>query len=692
MSPRQTSRRKSQVPRDTLLESGAFPYSDIIRFAAREGRRPRPIYQLHKWFARRLGSTVRALLVGATNEPSADFWAAYYGGADLSDLAVLDPFVGGGTSVVEAARLGASAIGVDVDPIACAVTEAELTIDTLPDLIPTLVELQARVGARLSPFYKTRSPTGLPLTALHYFWVQVVRCEECRTPHEAHPNFLLSHQPTDRPWVFCRSCHHVHQLRRGQHRFRCCQCDATTDLTRPPLTAGILSCDRCLHQTPLIDAARSSTTPPRWRLFAVEAAASGSGRVPMSQRVFHSASAFDLTTLNRARKTFDALRSANKIHLPIARIEHSKRSDSRLAAYGYHHWVDLFNERQLLHLGLLAAELNSLPERLKGPLGLAFSNHLTTNCMMTAYASGWRRLTPLFSIRAFRHVPRPVELNPWTDGVARGSYPNAVRQVQRAANFARAPREPDRRRGRFLDVPPIRPAVAPKVVRGNAKRLAFIASDSIDLILTDPPYFDNVAYSELADFFQPWLERLGLVPSAGARRSLVRGALQPPSRRDTDGRSFAKELGDAFKEAARVLKPDGLLAFTFRHSTVRGWHAMAYALGASGLRPVAVLPFPGEPGVGLHIHDSTALWDTVLVLRKRPAQPFSDLLSTPVIRVAQARAASWRQRFRRQHRVRFNHSDYVNLFRAFLVAASVGLFGKPAASGKRLRAALESAG
>ena len=59
--------------------------------------------------------------------------------------------------------------------------------------------------------------------------------------------------------------------------------------------------------------------------------------------------------------------------------------------------------------------------------------------MLTYYAFGWRRIAPLFTIRAFRHVSRPVEINPWLDGTGRGTFPNAVRQVQRAIDFARAP-------------------------------------------------------------------------------------------------------------------------------------------------------------------------------------------------------------------------------------------------------------
>ena len=61
---------------------------------------------------------------------------------------------------------------------------------------------------------------------------------------------------------------------------------------------------------------------------------------------------------------------------------------------------------------------------------------------LAGYATDWRRLSPLFSIRAFRHIARPVEINPWLDGTGRGTFPNAVRQVQRAIAFARAPREP----------------------------------------------------------------------------------------------------------------------------------------------------------------------------------------------------------------------------------------------------------
>ena len=681
----------ANIPARTLLEAAELPFRDLVRLAAREGRRPRPIYQIHKWFARRLGCTVRTLLIGAVHAPTADFWAAYYDDADLSGLTVLDPFVGGGTSVVEASRLGASATGVDVDPIACAIASAEVDAASMPDLLPALQKLQQVVGARMAPFYRTTSPAGLDLTVLHHFWVQVVECEECGTPNEAHPSYLLGDAEVGGRWAFCKACHEVRQLRRGQQRFVCLSCDATTDLTSPPVDNGTLSCSKCSHESRLIDVGRAGSSPPAWRLFAVEARDRTSAHVPITARLFRRATRRDQGQFDRAKRLLSALRTSRALRLPSATIVAKGRSDSRLIDYGYRRWIDLFNERQLLHLGLLAAEIRCLPDRLRVPLGLAFSNHLTTNCMMTAYAVGWRRLTPLFSVRAFRHVPRPVELNPWTDGTGRGSFPNAVRQVTRASQYARSPREPGRRRQVFRNVAPVAPEARPRIVAGNARDLAFIASDSIDMVLTDPPYFDNVEYSELADFFQPWLEDLGLVPSEETRRALVGGALR--ARRNSPDRAavFAQQLGEAFCEARRVLRPSGLLAFTFRHSTAMGWYAMACALASAGLRPVQVLPLPGEAGVGLHIESGTTLWDAVLVFRKLAAPPAADTLSKTLLRAARASADGWRDRFSRQEHVPFNDGDHVNLLRALLVAASLGLFGVSRGPGESLESALEKA-
>src|SRR5262245_33348878 len=81
----------------SLLDSGRLPVEDLARLADREGRRPAPIYQVHRWFARRFSSAFRAILTAAQLTTDDDFWDQFYGGVDCSGLTVLDPFVGGGT-------------------------------------------------------------------------------------------------------------------------------------------------------------------------------------------------------------------------------------------------------------------------------------------------------------------------------------------------------------------------------------------------------------------------------------------------------------------------------------------------------------------------------------------------------------------------------------------------------------------
>src|SRR4051812_23449000 len=154
--------RSGAIPTEgvSMLDGGCLPVEELAVLAHREGRRPVPVYHAHRWFARRFSSAFRAILVAARLSSDGDFWKAFYDGVDLSSLTVLDPFVGGGTSVVEAARLGASTIGVDIDPVACAITRFELAAADAPDLEDGLARLQASAGGRLARYYQTRSGAG----------------------------------------------------------------------------------------------------------------------------------------------------------------------------------------------------------------------------------------------------------------------------------------------------------------------------------------------------------------------------------------------------------------------------------------------------------------------------------------------------------------------------------------------------
>src|SRR6266403_763866 len=116
------------IPSETALETNPAAIF-ASKLALREGNSKKPIYQIHKWWARRLGSVFRSILLGATT-PKGQYSKLrknfFYEKHDLSGLVVLDPFVGGGTTLVEAAKCNASVIGVDIDPVACFITAKEV--------------------------------------------------------------------------------------------------------------------------------------------------------------------------------------------------------------------------------------------------------------------------------------------------------------------------------------------------------------------------------------------------------------------------------------------------------------------------------------------------------------------------------------------------------------------------------------
>jgi putative DNA methylase len=671
----------------TLTDAASLPVEELAALGLREGQRPRQIYQAHRWFARRFGSAFRALLTAAALPPDEDFWTHYYEGVNWYGRTVLDPFVGGGTSVVEASRFGADVIGIDVDAVACAITRFELRAALMPDLHDTLDQLKQEVGKRLSLYHQTMTPEGEPRDVLHYFWVQIVECRHCGADVEAHPTYQLAYEAEEiRQWVFCRSCHTVHTLSRVETELRCEQCRTVSPIHQGPVYYGRLTCPSCQYQERLIEVANRTGRFPEWRLFALEVVEpySSNRSIPMTHRHFLPATTYDQGVFEAAERALQNRKNPDGSYrwIPDRCIPREGRTDDRLVKYGYTHYRELFNARQLLHLSCLSEAIDGLPEPVREAMVIAFSDHLTTNCMMTHYTYGWRRLAPLFSIRAYRHVTRPVEINPWMERTGRGTFPNAVRQVQRAIEFARSPKEPLVAGGFRSVLDPVTGigeelrAPAMKVLQKNSQDLGFISNDTVDLVLTDPPYLDNIAYSELSDFFLPWLQLFGLAPPDGQSIEGFRENLAARGRDDVSVRDFQQALVNCLVEIARVLKPKGHLIFTFQHHTGGAWNALALALAKARLRPIQLFPLFGDGNAGLHKHDGTSKWDAVFVAVKGevPENHSALRLSDTVLQGARNHWAMWIRRFSRWMVCPFRIPDQRNFYRACLVAGALGLF------------------
>jgi len=215
------------VPR--AIEVG-FPIVEINRLAEPERNSFKPIYQMHKWFARRASCVFRAILLGALKpavQPDgtptdlmAEFYKNHADDSDTKGKVVLDPFMGGGTTVVEALRLGCKPIGIDLNPVAWFVVKTETEPVELGALNAAFERLASRPVAwnagtplreTLLGLYKTEVAAGVEADVIYTFWVKHAICtdQSCKKEVPLFKDYLVAHKTmTARYWrdVACPEC------------------------------------------------------------------------------------------------------------------------------------------------------------------------------------------------------------------------------------------------------------------------------------------------------------------------------------------------------------------------------------------------------------------------------------------------------------------------------------------------------
>jgi len=687
----------SGFPGETLLETGCIPVEEIAELALREGQSSNPLYRVHRWFARRLGTQFRSILTGLSleaDEPNR-FWEVYLDNVPLDGAIVLDPFVGGGTSLVEALRCNCRVIGYDIDPVATFITKFELEAAKFDHKDIALHEVCSSISEKISQLHKTKIEGNKTLEVLHHFWVECRTCKCCRNEFEVHPHYRLAYNNEKHlQWVFCKSCHALYELPITQNELLC-DCGVRTFIMQGTLNRGKVCCPICGATFSLADRGKECLEPPKWYLFAQEYLE----RTPVGViRKFKKATEGDRLLYDKASQLLHEIETNDDPFIPRRPIPESCRSDQRPLIHGFRRYRDLFNDRQLLHLSLLGKAIREMQNiQAKCILAMAFSEHLTTNCMYTAYAFGYRRVSPMFSIHSYRHITRPVEINPWLNGIGRGTYPNSLNKVTKAMEFARSPKELDPQGGR-------RPSSNVKanygesvakspwlvlsgkshaaIVTQTSERMSAIPGDSVDIILTDPPYFDNLSYSELSDFYLAWHQSLGIAESPYddiSSTAPISENLALSNRSDKSISVYQEILLSIFFECNRILKSDGIFVFTYHHKSIKAWCAVGEALARSGFQCKAVIPLRGEGQGGLHTYKGTIKWDAVFVCRKGHKHVHLNnqnpiVVSADGIAFAKQKATYYAKRLKKNGRLGFREPDRLNLERALISAsAEIGL-------------------
>lgn len=643
------------IPARARVETD-LPVEGLIPLAEREGNRKKPIYQIHKWWARRLGSNFRMLLLSSllpARTTDRQLWREFYKSHRRKKLVVVDPFMGGGTSIVEATKIGARTIGNDIDPVAWFVTKKEVESADLDVLKREFRAVERDVAAELKAFYRHTRPDGSPTDVTTYFWVVVLKCGRCRKNVEAHPHYqLFIDRRQARQAVFCRHCHEVHWLSASRRQFRCNRCAGQTVISAGPSNQGVVTC-ACGHRSRLSDrviARRRLET----RLFALEYESPDG-----NERDFARATGRDRALYKAAATALGKRRARRR----LVAIPTAERYDNRPISYGFATYQDLFNARQLLCLESLYRRLLKVrPRPIREYLLLAFSDALASNNMLCAYAFGYRKLTPLFGMHAYRFVTRPVEGNVWGSRFGRGSFLKCFEKLIRGKEYCLAPFEfgrGDREKVSTHERISARTTVKASewyaekaqalLLNTDSSRLFSVRQGSADLILTDPPYYNNLPYSELSDFYYAWLRKV--LPHRRHRWSGThtphRESLFVRRRTPKDHQEFAAGMAKVFSECRRVLKSNGLMVFTYHHNDRRAWIALGEALLKARFRITKVLPLLAEGRSGFHSEGGNIKWDAVIVCRPNHARGVAGT-SVPdeagLLAFAKAGLKDWRAR------------------------------------------------
>lgn len=663
-------------PKHTLIEKGDLPLEDIATIIINESHRPKPIYGVHRWFARRAGAEFRSILsaISLTEFEKELFWSNYSGNLNLRGATVLDPFVGGGTSLYEAKKCNSRVIGYDIDPVATFITRFELEAESLIFDFDKIDKFTNKISKEIEKFHTTNVPDKGKQEVIHHFWVESRICPDCKMEFEIHPHYRLAYDNKKGiQWVFCKKCHRVYELQLLESQI-ICNCGTTTTIQSGTLSRGNVTCPNCNFSSRLSE--RNTDKKPKWNLFAQEYFDSSD-----KKRYFKSIYPEDKQLYQKASDKLSLIQNDDII--PTREIPPKNRSDNRPLIHGFFRYRDLFNDRQLLHLYMLGKAISQLEDRnLQKILSIAFSEHLSTNCMYSSFAFGYRRVSPIFSIHSYRHITRPVELNPWLKGIGRGTFPNTLNKVRKAIDYAKKQSftnnsipTPKRRNNQKFPSNLIREGDF-DIYTKSSENLNEIPDSSIDLILTDPPYFDNICYSELSDFYLAWQQSIGVAEAPFLKKDSwapMMDNLSLKNRTIPEINNFNVKLQRIFSECNRVLKEQGLFIFTFHHKSPMAWESIARSLVNSNFICTKVIPIRGEGKGGLHSYSGTIKWDAVLVCRKHKFQNNFNkqmVVSRKAILEAKAESKLYHERFMLNRDIGFREPDMKNLEKAFLVAFS----------------------
>ncbi|WP_064697199.1 DUF1156 domain-containing protein [Rhizobium aegyptiacum] len=410
--------------------------------------------------------------------------------------------------------------------------------------------------------------------------------------------------------------------------------------------AANFQCASCGTIQPVVEAVEATHKTAPQAIYAVQGF---SKKLKDSKAAYNGrffAPAMAVRQVNHAAKEWDIRKNTDlkdywpRSEIPFGHMTHQRQP---LPRHGYTHWWKMFSPRQMLvHAQLLKAIIevgvHEWPVR-EYVLG-AFQQYLRNQSLFTLWNLQGDKLEPQFANNNYHPKITVVENCVFPD-LGRGNWSSSIEGINEGREWAMRPWEAvsieflkrtdsilaDNLVGKSEKVYPGDPVTGAKLLQASSTELVSIEDESIDLVVTDPPFGGLLHYSELSDFFYVWLRLVlkdkypaifGPEYTPKSMEAVSNKAREPE---DPDG-FYQRLLTACWKEAHRILKPGGMLAFTFHHSEDAPWVSVLESLFDAGFFLEATYPIRSDETKGEgEFGSKTIEYDIIHVCRKRTEEP-----------------------------------------------------------------------
>jgi len=631
------------------LIEGDFPFSQLSLIAERESWRKeiyRPVYYLHKWWAKRLGSVFRGILLAACLDETEDFWQRFYSPNDFKETTVFDPFMGSGVTIGEAIKLGCKVVGRDINQVAFLSCLASMSKYSQAEVLSTYQSLEEKLAPTLLSYFRTNTKDGEEATVLYYFLVKSVTCPECSLGIDLYATRMFSRNAVPRkdPLArgICPTCEEVNLTTYDAIEVCCPECDSTYDPRKGNIKGSVVTCNHCQNTFRLVDRMKQLEVPLGFRRYAkMILTRDGTKRYePMNEG--------DAVLERQVAAEYEAIVD----HFPQVRVAPGYNTDQMLK-HNYRFWHQLVSDRQLVCIKHMIDEIKGIErDDLRLLFACFFSGTLEFNNLFSSFkGEGTGAVRHMFAHHILKPEMMPIEANIWGTNKSSGAFSRLFRsRVERALAYKADPFELRMNGSKSIKVHGINKPIGPPVSRSlrefqsdseaiylssGDSGCTDLADGSVDLVITDPPFFDNIHYSELADFFYYWLNQTLEISSESSTRS-------PREVQDTDPGRFKTKLTSVFAECRRVLRSDGLFIFTYHHARHEGWAALHQAIRHAGFVCIQSYPIKAEMSVSVPLKQAKSpIHLDLIVICKKESQ--SNSLQRGQLDIAEVVSSARRQ-------------------------------------------------